>query len=326
MTCNNRIQCGLERLLNPSWNGMASWNIFITVFVTRVVVIIFASSFLWSIWKALKPENPAPDRARIEAAKLCATTIRDELRTRRDGYRTLVCIPFADDSTGVAFEATRDALASSGAFDVCPKSFGERLRTLLDARASGSDDVERAVRRARRLKADAALVGAVLRFETIDGRASLVVDYRLIDASSGKEVFSGTYDSTKIESQDAAAKDEPTLGSKEGADKFAETTLDAVQEATRNVWFGFALWILAVLAIPIVSFRMLEAATAKRSNRANAFALLSCFLADAAFAWVLVKPTFQGAKSIAGVVLMGVCAFWFDAQMLRLANRRTSSP
>jgi len=307
MATGDGIQGAAERFLWPELCGGARWKIFLTGFITRVVLVILALGAIWGVWRALKPERPTLDRARVEAAKRCANAIREELKASRGNCRTLLCVPFAGDSTDAAFDATRDALVSSGTFDVCGKSLLERVRAALDLQARGSNDADRAARRARRVKADAALIGSVSRFETVDGRAALVVDYRLIDAASGEEKFVGRYDSTKEEN----LTPEKTAASL------------AIQEPTRSFWENFVLWVLVVLAVPILSFRALEVATSKRSNGANAFALTACFLVDAAFAWPLLRPTFEDATAIFGAVVAGLFAIWYDAQVLRLAHRRT---
>jgi len=307
MATGDEIQGVAERFLWSESSGGARWKIFLTGFITRVVLVILALGAIWGVWRALKPERPAIDRARLDAANRCAAAIRQELQSARGDCRTLVCVPFAGDSTGAPFEATRDALVSSGTFDVCGKSFAERVRAIFDLRSRGSNDAERAARRARRVKADGALVGSVSRFETVDGRAALVVDYRLIDAATGRETFAGRYDSTK----------EETLTPEKPAASLA------IQEPTRSFWENFALWGLVVLTIPLLSFRALEVATSKRSNGANAFALTACFLVDAACAWLLLRPTFEDATSIFGALIAGLFALWYDAQVLRLAHRRT---
>ena len=275
-------------------------------------------------WRLFGPLKPEASRNRREAAKVCAAAIRADLRENRGDARTMTCVPFVGDSTDEIFTTTMEILSTSGTFDVRGLSPINRVRRFLGLSFPASDDAKVAARKARRGKADVALCGAVHRYEQTESGVDLVVEYRIIDAKTGLETFNGTYDSklawSSPEGEVLSNSVSASASMGEGARSTSRFTLS---EATRSLVIVGALWLLAALAIPIVSFRFLECAAAKRSNAANFFALLVCFVADALCALLLVAPTFQNWRSWFGVVVMTAFALWYDLQVLHLAHRRT---
>ena len=291
-------------------------------------------------WLMFGPIKPGVNRERRGAAKACAKAVRDVLRENRGDYRIAVCLPFVGDSSDAIFYETFEELSSSGTFDVKGLSPYNRVRRFLRLSLNATDDAKIAARKARRSHADVALCGAVRRFESTSEGAELVLEYRLIDATTGVEAFSGVYD---LKAAEPTASDDATAGT--GAERATGTTKAPLtasravektttfkesvdgrvvfSDATRSQFFGACWWTLAALAIPILSFPFLEGAAAKRSNAANLFALTSCLAADALCAWLLVAPTFQNWTSWLGVALMALFALWYNFQVLHLAHRRS---
>ena len=151
----------------------------------------------------------------------------------------------------------------------------------------------------------------------------------MIDAKTGLETFSETYDSKAVLAESATSeKPEGAVAGDLPVVPLATSNLPkagrvALSDSTRSRFFAAGLWLLAALAIPVVSFRFLENAAAKRSNGANLFALSVCLAADALCAWLFVAPTFRNWLSWLGVVVMALFALWYNLQMLYLAPRRT---
>lgn len=321
-------------------SSYAKYKLQLWIILTLVLLAFFAATAAWFLFGPLKPDA---SRERRAAAKVCAEALRDELRENRGDARTMTCVPFVGDSTDAIFTTTMETLSSAGTFDVRGLSPINRVRRFLGLSFPASDDAKLATRKARRAKSDVALTGSVRRFEQTEDGVDLVLEYRLIDAKSGVEVYAGTYDSkAAAEATEEEVVAEPTGGNV--ASKTAVVPLTATRavegtttlkgtvsgrlvlsDATRSRFFAGGLWVLAALAIPIVSFRFLESAAAKRSNGANLFALCVCLAADALCAWLFVAPTLRSWRSWLGVVAMAIFALWYDVQVLHLAHRRTET-
>lgn len=311
-----RVESLLEFIERAIWNDITNQTAlarfrfqFWTVLLLAVVAVVAAISG----WLLLGPLKPSATRARRAAAKVCAETVRDVLRENRGDYRVATCLPFAGDSTDVVFDEVFETLSSSGTFDVKPTSFFNRARRLFGLSLPGANDAKVAARKARRDKSDVAICGAVRRFETTPDGVELVLEYRLIDAATGKETFSALYDS-------AAARQAATVEKSESRGARRGWTTGELRSTLLC-----ALWqTLATLAIPILFFPFLKGAAALRSNAANFFALLVCLLADLLCAWLLVAPTFQSWLSWLGCAGAAIFALWYNLLFLRLACRRTA--
>ena len=295
-----------------------------------VIVALIVGTISWWLFGPIKPEA---SRERRQAAKICAESVRETLRQNRGEYRTAKCMPFVGDSTDALFYSVFETLSTSGTFDLKGISPPNRIRRFFGLSLAASNDARVAARKARRAGADVAICGAVRQFETTPEGVDIVLEFRLIDAATGTETFSGRYSSREDrEAAKSAAENAGTLNVPLGAGQSAgKTTVFKdnvegrlmVSDEVRSEFFGACWWTLAALAIPILAFPFLEGAAAKRSNTANFFALLSCFVADALCAWIFVTPTFQDWLSWLGVVVMAIVALWYDVQVLHLAHRRT---
>ena len=309
------------------------------ILTTLTLVTLAVAAVCWFLFGPIKP---TANSARLAAARDCAAHVRDVLRENRGEYRSAACLPFTGDPTDAVFFETSEALASAGTFDVKGLSFPNRLRQLAKASLSATDDTEDAVRAARRQGAEVAICGKVRTFETTAEGVELVLDYRVIDATTAREAFSGTYDSKEArrqEEEEAAAVAEANPRSAElpliplsgapaasnGAASFRADGEDQgiFSDAFRSRFFALCWWTLAVLAFPILAFPFLEGIAARRSNLANFLALLLCFAVDAIFMWLLTPPTFQGAPSWLAVAAMACFATWHNVRVLHLAHRRT---
>lgn len=299
-------------------------------------------------WFLFGPVKAGVSRERRVAAKECAKAVREVLRENRGDYRIATCLPFVGDSSDAIFYETFEELSSAGTFDVKGLSPYNRVRRFFRLSLNATNDAKVAARKARRGHADVALCGAVRRFESTSEGVDLVLEYRLIDAATGVEAFSGIYDSTAATEAETASSEGATaetaatpvgaetaagtknvsLTSASGGEKTTtfKGSVDGrvvSSDASRSRFFGACWWTLAALAIPILSFPFLEGAAAKRSNAANLFALTSCLAADALCAWLFVAPTFRNWTSWLGVGFMALFALWYNFQVLHLAHRRT---
>lgn len=293
-------------------DGKSQWKIFAVLFGARVLLAAaLIVGVVFTVALCL-PEKPKADKARLDAAQACAKTIRSELNARCRAYRIVACEPFTGDLTDSVYYAARSTLTASGPFDVASRGFMERLRGIAGLSQRGVSETEKAARSARRVGADAVLLGAVKRFEKTERGAALVVEYRLVDAQTCKEVYSAVYDSE----EEAREDERETKGDQDG-----DGAAPGV-EKKRSAFDGVLLWLLAVLAFPIAAFRFLESAASKRSNGANAFALLTCLAFDAAVGYYLIRPELDGRVSVLLAVFALLGAFWYDSLILWVAHRR----
>ena len=313
---SGRFEDFIEKRVWPELAGTANWKIYLFRYFSRIILIWTILATFVFFWRHFGPLKTTVDAERLAAAQKCAKGIQEDLRAHRGEYRNMTCLPFEGDSADAVFTATRDEFLSSGAFDVRELVLTDRIRRFMGVSLAPVESDATAARRARRQKSDVALCGRVRRFEKMEDGVAVVVEYRLIDATTGAATHRGTYDSTAI------------------ADATEGTGFDApIESSTSRVWtlpdaaksnaFAVSLWILAALAIPILSFRFLEGAAARRSNAANLFALVACLVADGICAWIFVAPTFRTKSSWLGVAAMAVFALWYDLQVLHLAHRRT---
>ena len=302
------------------------WKVFLLIYSVRGLMILTLILFFMAAWRFFGPVKADVDGWRRPAAQVCAKAIQEELRAHRGENRTMTCLPFEGDSSDAIFNAVRTELLSSGAFDVRGLSFASRVRNGLNLSLEPVVSDAEAARRARRSKSDVALCGAVKFFERTDRGVNMTVEYRLIDAASGSVIFQGVYDRKPVAPEVEAAEVEAS-STPDGTVKAAlwgnwERVLTLLDQ-TRSRFQSFMLWTLLALSLPILTFRFLEGATAQKSNAVNFFTLLLYLSIDAVCARLVIAPNLDSHVTQAAVVVMAFFAFWYNARIMAVANRRS---
>lgn len=140
----------------------------------------------------------------------------------------------------------------------------------------------------------------------------IYVDYHLIDCRTGETVYSGVYDN-RTETPAFAA--------------IPVAVSDLVSAVPTGVsgllrFFG---WLLIVLLLPVFTIHFLVVMTEKRSNRINAFVLITYTGIGAILAWILTVPNRESYASLALFGLLCLLAFWYNVQMMSFAVRQNET-
>ena len=146
---------------------------------------------------------------------------------------------------------------------------------------------------AQSVKAQAVIWGTVKKMNVNDGTVDAEIDYYLI-GTDGKVIHQNVFNNQSFEKSDIQDNVKAT-GSVQGIDW-----------RTRVLF-----WALGVITFPLITINFLIATTAKRSNKANAFALIIYTLIDGIALYLVNTPNINNFYSIlffvCMILLAGVC-------------------
>jgi hypothetical protein len=240
--------------------------------------------FAWHLWDVIGPAKPQVSRARQEIADQLLPVIVDDLRQNRGEPRSAIFLHFANDPSNYVSDQLRQAIASSAILDIDEHTFDEKMRQALHLRQREWGDSGQAAAEARARGVPAAIWGDVHTFESTSHGAILDLEVHLVDAESGKDLFSKRY-----KRDDSGSPIEDSLTS---------MTTSAAQTAQKA-----SAWLVAVLLLPAFTSGFVRSMVRKESNGWNAAALAVYTLADVLLAVVIAgegKSAFAWTLSIMG--------------------------
>lgn len=287
------------------------WSHSLTRWIILIASIILIFNTLGVAWRHFLPRKQSLNQSRASLVTKGTQSIIKDLKEHRGDIKTLAMVPFAYEPSDTLSDAIRNEINVSGLFDLCEKTFMNRMCDFFRVRQHSSDSLKSAVKLGLRKDADAVLYGAVRQFETFDGKSILIVDYHLVDPKTEVILHENTYDST------ANAVTEETTS-------FADITTDLVTDS-EGMYFKLhrlGSWLLITLLLPIFTINFLSIMTEKRSNLINAFILAIYTLIDIILAWLLVSPNHFSWGTMALFLILSIGAFFYNVQMMTVALRR----
>lgn len=286
-------------------NIYGSW---LGVLLVRIASVLLIVTLLWTGWVQFGPQKPLADARRTAAANLVAEQIGNALRENRGDIKSLTLLSFADEPTNLISDELRQRLGSAGTFLLADRSFFDKIRRRLNVSQSATGEFETALDLGKKNQTDGVLYGTVHQFETVKGRALVHIDYHLIDARSGENIYSGTYDNR---TENLSSVPIPVAVS----DLVSATPIGGPGLPR------FLGWLLIVLLLPVFTINFLVVMTEKRSNKVNAFVLGTYTCIGAILAWILIAPDMGSYGSLVLFGLLCVGAFFYNIQMMTIAVR-----
>ena len=304
-----------RKILPNSRANFLIQNIYTTglsAFLLRIASILLIVYVLWTGWTQFGPQKPRADAIRTAAASVAADHISDALRENRQDIKSLTLLNFADEPTNLISDGLRERLSSAGTFLLAERSFFDKVKRRLNLSQSTTAEPETTLRLGKRNKTDGVLYGTVHQYETVKGRAMIHIDYYLVDCRTGETVYSGEYDNrTETTSLSATIPMMPDFAS--------------VVPVGGSWLLRFFGWLLIILLLPVFTINFLIAMTEKRSNRINAFVLITYTCIGAILAWLMISPNWESYLSFVLLGLLCLGALWYNVQMMTFAVRQNQS-
>lgn len=272
-------------------------------FLTKVGTIgfiIFIAYQAWDYYAPKKPEVP-PIRKKV-AVEVCKVIAEDLQKARGDIHKVALFHLKNDPSDFVTSELRRQ-VEYRGTFDLLDRTFWVKTRHLLRLRQPEYSDPKNILQIARNWDIDGAIYGIIHSFQMVgQNDAEIDLEVHLLSTKDSKSIFAKRY--SRRAPSDIA--DIEYLGPKlAGMPRFKR----------------FLAWLAVILLLPLFTFRFIQHAVAKHSNRANAFTLALYTLFDALWLFLLLGAAISGWFStllfIAGVIL----AFFYNVYIMKFALR-----
>jgi len=275
---------------------MAKW---LSSAVARIGALALVGYIAWLGWEHLGPRKPEIGPVRKELADQLIPNIVEDVRTSRKAVRRAALLHFDNDPTDYFTNTMRSIIERRGILDLYDRTLMEKLYDLLHLRHRTYGNKDKAIRRARELKAPAVLFGTIHAFESYPTGAKIDVDVALADAS-GRIVFTKRY--TKESSVSPLS---PVV----------------LRERTRAVpWFRRLLaWIIVVLLLPVFTISFIRAMVRQRSNWRNAFVLATYTVVDALLAYLLVGAALSSWWAVLVFIVAVVAALAYNVRVMTFA-------
>ena len=297
--------------LEINTNGGGGFFGSILQWIVKVACVLFILYLVWTGWRQFGPQRPEADSKRTVLAAETAGRIVEQLRSHRGEYKTLAILPFGNDVTGVLTDAVRSKVTESGVLDLREKTITDKFRNFMNMRQYTSGNREEAVQLGKGKQSDLVLFGTVDRFETVNNHAELVMNYTLLDVTTGSEILAEQYDST------ANTSGIVNTIQKEASRMFSNGS-DFWNRVNRILG-----WTLIVFLLPVFTIKFLIAMTAKRSNSVNAFTLGFYTVIDIILALILIKPETNTVSVWCYFALFCVGALLYNIKIMTMAHRQT---
>jgi hypothetical protein len=267
----------------------------------RFGTVAMAGYIGWLGWTALGPRKPEMGPVRRKMADQAVEQIVESVRRNRGEVQSAVLLYFANDPSDQFTDQLRLAIEQQGILDLHDRSLMEKVRNQLQLRHPICSTADEASAVARGAGTDAALFGAINRFESYPGGARIDVNYWLVGAD-GTVIYPGTY--VKHTNGD------PPAVAPEAAEAVARTV----------PWFKRGLaWLVAVLLLPVFTIAFIRAMVRKESNKTNAMVLGIYTLVDAILAYLLLGAALAGFWSVFFFALAVVGSFAYNARIMAWA-------
>ncbi len=245
-------------------------------------------------WYFLGPEKPEAGYVQQQVAEQTSRRLMKVLREKRGDIKHVAVMHFTNDVTDCVTLTLRRTLSDSGTFEVDDTPFSEKFNNMLSLRNKGVFSVEKALEYGEDNHLDAVIVGAVDRFEyRNETDVVLTGEVMLIDVRTKQIVARIPFQ------EDTASLFALTRG--EGAEANGATA--ELSWAVRLL-----LFVLAVLLLPIITFSFIRYMVAKRSNKCNAFVLVTYTLLETILAFIMIG----GSVGTVGTAILFLMATTFS--------------
>ncbi len=259
---------------------------------------MIAAGYLISLgWSSVGFERPQIPPAFANWVDNAVPTIVKDINNQKGDINSIAVSHFSGDPSGYISEAIR--LEAAKNTYVMDKSVLEKVYEIINLPQDSNPQPltpERAVELgnyAKSVKAQGVIWGTVKKMNVNDGVVDAEIDYYLI-GTDGKVIHQNVFNNQSFEKSDTQV-DAKTTRSVQGIDW-----------RTRLLF-----WALGVITFPLITINFLIATTAKRSNKANAFALIIYTLIDGIALYLVNTPDINNFYSvlffICMILLAGVC-------------------
>lgn len=304
------------KLLN-NYIGFSLFKSFIPI--TGSILFVIYVGYL--AWTSLGPEKPVPDQRRQSAALAVARNMTEEIRLHRGDIRATVLLHFANDPSDFFTNSLRDRLDSTGVLNLEDRTLMEKIRNKLNLRNYGCNSTKEALESVSSKNVQGILWGTLEQYESTKSGVILKGSWQLLDCKSKTVVYDGTfnYDTTSKTSESLAKSIDKT---KEMLDR----ELSVFSSAASSIpWFvRFLGFVLTVLLLPIITISFIRTMVAKRSNKVNAFMLITYTVIGMILAFLMIGGMFYSFWSVLGFLIASGCAFMYNHYIMCYALKLES--
>ena len=279
---------------------------------TLMIVVYLGLAYL--AWMCLGPEKFVPGPNREKATEQIVNQIVLKLRENRGELKTVLLPNFAEDRTGCFSDALRSRIATSGILDINEKPLIDKIRSRLNLKLSGVDNVEDAMKVASVDGFDGVFCGRLERYEELDGGVLIKGAWQLLDVKTAAVLHKDNFEVDTITSTAAKIKQ-----------SIRDMATDAHRSAgpfTRIAWQIRVLgYLLVTLLLPVVTITFVRAMVAKRSNKVNAFILGIYTVVDAILAFFMIGGAFVSTTATVIFIFAALFAFIYNTTLMSFALR-----
>ncbi|MCG3196479.1 MAG: hypothetical protein HUU16_19915 [Candidatus Omnitrophica bacterium] len=256
----------------------------------RATVPLLIVATGWGVFHYLLPEKKELDESRRELALDTVNKITSEL-PRTDGMEKALVLPLENDPTGEVTGMLRSSLDSTGMYQVLDRPTLDRILNDLHLPERRAASLEEARKMGETGQARFVFSGEVRELSNLQDRRRCEIALAVIDTTTSGLALRRTWTS------EAGTLAALGGGSSGGVKVFLLKTL---------------LLFFFVIALPVITFKLVQIVVAQESNAVNLFMLIGYTVADLLFAFFLMGFDASSASRQTALALVVIAAFWLN--------------
>ena len=262
-------------------------------------------------WYFLGPDKPEASETQQMVANRAIYRIINDLRKNRGDIKRVSVMHFTNDVSDYVTLTLRGELSMAGTFDVEDTSFQEKLNNMLSLRNKGCFSIEQAWKYGKENELDAVIIGSIDRFEHLDEKnVVLTGNVKMLDIRTQQTVADITINESSYSIFSSKLQEAVSLPQ------------ELRKETEQIPWaLRVLLFILLVLLLPLVTFAFIRFMVAKRSNKHNAFVLVTYTILDAILAFFMIGGRVDSVGILIGFLLAVLVAFLYNTYLMNFASK-----